>query len=412
MNYDLRPITPDELPAFLRADNAGFNNSPPGEEDIGMLRTIFDFKRSLAAFDGPQIVATAGNNSFHLTLPGHAIAPVAGVTWVSVLPTYRRHGILRAMMGKLLDDAVAHGEAASILYSSESLIYGRFGFGIATSGANLQIDTRHAQFAIAPPEDGRVIMLDADRAVRVLPAVYDRARRRIVGAIARSESWWKAVLSDPERYRGGAEWSSRFFLAYESPEGTVEGYVTYRVKRQWEQGMPAHTARISDLITLTPEARAALWRTCLSLDLVSTVETFMSPVDEPLRWMLADPRRLRVTNLLDALWLRILDVPAALSARRYATEDALVVDVTDAFRPEVAGRYRIEGSPHGAQCRPTTSEADLHLSIADLGAVYLGGVAFSTLAQAGRVQELAPGALSRADAMFACQPAPWATTDF
>jgi predicted acetyltransferase len=410
MEYQLRPIASDELPAFVAVDHAAFNGSPPGEEEIAAIRTVFNFERSLAAVDGSRLIATSGNIPFQLTLPGQVMVPSAGVTWVAVLPTYRRRGILRTMIGKLLDDAVAHGEPVAILHASESVIYGRFGFGLATSSMALEIDTRHAHFAMTPPDHGRVIALDPARAAEVLPPLYDQARRHIVGAISRSETWWHNWSHEPERHRG--EWSSRFVLAYEHDGRALEGFLTYHTKRPWEHGTPAHVIRINDLIALTPRAHAALWRACLSMDLVTTVQTSNSPVDEPVRWMLADPRRLRVTDLWDALWLRIVDVPGALSARHYAREDALVIAVDDPFRPDQTGRYVLEGGPAGARCRRTTQQADLYLSAADLGAVYLGGVRWSTLALAGRIEERTSGALQRADAMFAAERAPWSTTEF
>jgi predicted acetyltransferase len=166
------------------------------------------------------------------------------------------------------------------------------------------------------------------------------------------------------------------------------------------------------LVGLTPEAEAALWRYVLELDLAGTVKLTDRPVDDPIRWRLADPRRLRVTDIGDQLWVRLLDLPGALAARRYAVEDALVLEVTDALRPRNQGRFRLEGGPDGAACEPTTAEPDLALDIADAGAAYLGGARFASLARAERVAERTPGALLRADRMFAADPAPICTTHF
>ncbi len=165
-------------------------------------------------------------------------------------------------------------------------------------------------------------------------------------------------------------------------------------------------------MALTPGAAAGLWRYCLDLDLIGAVQLAGRPVDEPLRWLLADPRRLRTAKVTDGLWVRLLDLPAALAARRYAAPGAVVVEVTDRLRPANDGRFLLEGGPDGADCRPTGREPDLLCDVADLGAAYLGGVKLASLARAGRVLEQAPGALARADAMFATDPAPWCTTGF
>jgi predicted acetyltransferase len=199
---------------------------------------------------------------------------------------------------------------------------------------------------------------------------------------------------------------------YESEPGRVDGWVSYRVQERWPEGLPANLVKVRMLVGLTPEADAALWRYCLDLDLAGTVRLQDRPVDEPGRWRLADPRRLRTVHVGDHLWVRLLDLPAAMRARRYATDGQLVLEVTDALRPRNQGRFRLEGGPDGAACEPTTAEPDLALDIADLGAAYLGGARLAVLARAGRVVELAPGALLRADAMLASDPAPLCTTHF
>ena len=201
-------------------------------------------------------------------------------------------------------------------------------------------------------------------------------------------------------------------MTYTARSGQVDGAAYYRVQSRWEDGLPAGTLLLRELIAVTPEAHAALWRYCLNVDLVQTVRATVRPVDEPLRWLLAEPRRLRTTALYDDLWVRLVDIPAALAARRYATTGRLVLDVADPFCPENAGRYELEAGPDGAACRPTTAAADLALDVADLGAAYLGGVRFGTLAQAGRVAELETEALARADALFTSEPAPWCATPF
>jgi predicted acetyltransferase len=166
------------------------------------------------------------------------------------------------------------------------------------------------------------------------------------------------------------------------------------------------------LVGLTPEADAALWRYILDLDLAGSVQVDDRPVDDPIRWRLADPRRLRVNEVGDQLWIRLLDLPGAMEARRYAIDGELVLEVTDTLRPRNQGRFRLEGGPDGASCRPTSAEPDLALDVADLGAAYLGGASLATLARAERVTELTPGVLLHADRMLASDPVPVSTTHF
>jgi predicted acetyltransferase len=337
--------------------------------------------------------------------------PVGGLTAIAVLPTFRRRGILRAIIARHFDEVEARGEPVSALLASESTIYGRYGYGTATVSADLEIDTAHGAFLRPPAGTGRLRLLDQDELLEVVPAFYDRARRAQPGELSRNRLWWERYARDPEWSRDGA--SPHQDVVYESEPGQVDGWASYRVQQgRWPDGLPNHVAKVRQLLALTPEAGAALWRHCLDLDLASTVRLLTRPVDDPLSWYLRDHRRLRTVELADHLWIRLLDLPAAMEARRYAAEGRLVLEVTDALRPGNQGRWLLEGGPDGASCRRTREQPDLALDVAELGGAYLGGTSLATLGRAGRVHEQVPGALVRADAMLASDPPPWATTHF
>ncbi len=254
-------------------------------------------------------------------------------------------------------------------------------------------------------------LLDPDEAHKLLPDFHTRHRRGRPGEVSRKPSWWTLYERDPEYDREG--FTGHFDAVYEPSPGQIDGWASYRTQHRWSAGLPAYVAKVESLYALTAEADAALFRYCLDLDLVATVQFELRPTDEPLRWLLADPRRLRVTATGDFLWVRLLDLPAALTARRYATSDTLVIEVRDPVRPRNQGRFRLEAGPDGATCQPAASAPpDLALSVVELGSAYLGGTRFTTMARAGRVAELTPGALLRADAMFTSNPVPWCTTGF
>jgi predicted acetyltransferase len=202
-------------------------------------------------------------------------------------------------------------------------------------------------------------------------------------------------------------------VLWEDGDGRAQGYVTYRIHENWDDGLPGHTLSVEELVALNAEVRARLWQFCFDVDLVRVVSAGNVPVDEPLWWMLDDPRRLRVKGVHDLLWVRMLDVETALSARTYASDAVVVIEVVDRSCPEVAGRYRLVGGGGGAaECRRTADPPDLVLEAADLASAYLGAVRFATLARAGLVSEVVPGALSRADSLFATTPGPACCTRF
>ncbi len=409
MDYEIRPVTVEEYPKFARTVGAVFGETV-SDEEIGEWLKATDLTRTVAVFDQDDIVGTTDSIAFQFTVPGLQTLPAAGVTAVTVLPTHRRQGLLTTMMRYQLEDVRKRGEPLAILLASESIIYGRFGYGLATTQGTYQIDPRFAALSTHPEQHGRLRMIDKASAAQILPDVYDRYRLLQPGAVSRTGSWWERHLSDPPRHHHGA--GERYYVTYRNTSGEVTGYASYRIKENWEHGFPQNRLILTQLIATDPESRTALWRFCLGVDLVVMVEAENFPVEEPLRWMLKDPRRLRLVDSGDFLWVRLVDIAAGLAGRRYATEGQVVFEVEDAFCRENSGRYVLEGGPDGATCGRTNAAADITLRAADLGATYLGGVGFTTLARAGRVTEQTPGALRGADAMFACEPQAWCCTGF
>jgi predicted acetyltransferase len=409
MDIEIRPMTPADGDQFTNVIATAFGETFTGEEVADHDRW-FEYERSIGAFDGDRLVGTGGAYSMDLTLPGLTTIPIGGLTAIAVLPTYRRRGILRSMIAYHFEETEGRGELVSGLGASESVIYGRFGYGLATTFADYEIDPRRGQFLRPPATRGRLRLLEPEETAKIVPPLYDRYRRRQPGELSRPQAWWDVYARDPDWTRQGA--SRHYDVVYESEPGRVDGWVSYRVENRWPNGLAANVIKVRMLVGLTSEAEAALWRYVLDLDLAGTVQLHGRPVDDPIRWRLADPRRLRVTDLGDHLWVRLLDLPGALAARRYAVADALVLEVTDALRPRNQGRFRLEGGPDGAACGPATAAPDLVLDIADLGAAYLGGASLASLARAERVTEHTPGALLRADRMFAADPPPVCTTHF
>jgi predicted acetyltransferase len=400
MDIEIRPVDNDEFEAFGRATERAFGSHPVPEE-VEEWRRVFEPGRFFAAFDAGDIVGTGGQFTMTLTVPGGEV-PMAGVTAIGVAPTHRRRGLLTSLMRRLTEDSRERGEAVAALWASEASIYQRFGYGMATFAGWAEIERERTAFARPFQPRGAVRLLDRDAAFDVFPPLYERVRRTQPGTIARSRAWWEHVWADLESWRDGA--SALFFGLYETTDGP-EGYVVYRIKQDWSQGVPNNRVRVRELVATSSDALAALWRYCFDIDLVTKIECWPRPVDDPLLYLLAEPRRWNL-RLGDGLWVRLLDVPEALAARRYREPGWITFEVRDSFCPWNEGRLRLEGGPDGAECAATDDEPDLVVGASDLGAAYLGGASFATLARAGRVVELTEGALGRAGGLFGWDPQP------
>jgi predicted acetyltransferase len=399
---EIRPVPAAEQRAWYDAINVAFaEDVPNGQWELE--QKMFEPERALGVYDGDKVVGGGSAFSFRMTVPGGRKADVAGVTMVGVMPTHRRQGALRALMARQLADVRERGEPMAALWASEGNIYQRFGYGLAIVNGSLDIERDRAVFREPVAPSGRVELRDLASVRSDLQKVYDVYQARTPGFYERDEEWWDVVLSDAEFRRHGM---SKRYTAVLTRDGEPVGYALYRIKGDWQATGPANTLFVSEIIALDAAALQELWRYLFGVDLMHNVRSRLGPIDHPLFLMLAEPRRMQL-RATDGVWLRIVDVRKALEARAYAADDSVVLEVTDTFMPDVAGRWRLTTSGGNASAAPTSEAPDLQLDITDLGAVYMGGFGFASLVRAARTVECTPGAQARADAMFASTDAPW-----
>jgi predicted acetyltransferase len=422
----MRSVTREEFDAFRYVDDHAFHEGTRTPERTAISVRLFEPERSLAAFDpaaesfaggrpaeAGDIVGTAGAFSFQMTVPG-AMIPVAGVTFVAVLPTFRRRGVARALMTRQLSDIAARGqEAVAALWASEAPLYGRYGYGQATCIASFKVGRGEGALTVpADPSISLRLVSPAD-AVPDLAKVYDSVLATQPGFFARGDAWWDRRVSDIEAERGG--WGPlRCVLAADS--AGPRGYALYSARQGWDAAeyLPDSAISIRELIARDPLASAALWRDLLSRDLVTEITAANRPADDPLLYQLADPRRAR-PQISDGIWVRIVDVPRALRSRAYSCPVDVVLEVTDALLPANEGRWRLRatGDPRDdVTCSRTDDPADVALDVRELGAAYLGGTRLGALAAAGLVTERRDGTLALLSAAMSWDPSPWCPAIF
>ncbi|MBN0045109.1 GNAT family N-acetyltransferase [Streptomyces actuosus] len=409
-DIDVRPIAEDEFADWQRALNTGFLLEPTlPPEILEVRRRNLASGRLLGAFDRGRCVATFRSFPQEVTAVGGTPVAADAITSVTVTPTHRRRGLLTRMMGSDLTAARERGDVVASLIAAEYPIYGRFGFGPATTTNEWTIDVPRAGFGPrgpAMPEDGgRVDLVDAEDVRKLGPELHERLRRGQPGAVSRDELWWQ-VNTGAVRFHAD-RWREPCYGVYRSADGEVEGMVAYRCDDTWgDAKQPLNTATVLGLMTVTPAAERALWYYLCSIDWVVRVKSGWRSPDDVLPLLLPDPRAARLTTQADWLWLRLLDVARAMEARSYPSAGELVLEVADAAGL-AGGRYLLDVAPDGASCTPTSRSADLTLDVSDLARLWLGDESAERLAVLGRVREERAGAVRVADALLRTSRRPW-----
>jgi predicted acetyltransferase len=402
--FTLRAGTAADHDEIYRVLQLAFNDDPD-EAEKEDERLVYEPERALVTRAGDTIVGVAGAYTRDMAVPGGTVA-AGHVTMVSVDPAYTRRGILTRMMLRQLADIRALGEPIAVLWASEGRIYQRFGYGMASRRLAFEIE-REVRFREAPPTGGLRNAVPTD-VVAELSKVYDQVRGERVGWSSREGVWWEHLLNDiPKRRRGG----TALRAVLHEGDGGVDGYALWRVRGDWGTGGPAGEVMVREVVAATTEAYRSLWHYLISVDLTRTTSMWLGAVDEPLLYLVDEPRRLGA-RLGDGLWVRLVDVPGALAARRYAAPVDVVIEVDDPVLGENTGRWHLTGGPAGAQCIPADRDPDLRCEIGALGAAYLGDTSLATLAAAERVRELVPGTLAPAAAAFGWHRAPSAIEIF
>jgi predicted acetyltransferase len=398
LSIEVRTATAEEFPAVFTPIMHYFGRKP-GLEFAERFGPNIPPERIHAAFDDGTVVGSGGAFPFETSVPGGFVR-AAGVTLVGVLPTHRRRGILRSLMRAQLEDVHERGEPIAYLWASEDALYGRFGYGIASFSGDIELRRDRAAFYRDFERTGTVRLLGADDAVEPFSEIQRRAAARHPGMFVRTPEWWRSRrLADPEWAREGGGEQVRALLEL---DGRPAAYALYRLHFSAQRGMPSGFTNVIEAVGDSPEATREIWRFLLDIDWMDRVRATLLPLDHELFLLLREPRRLTF-NHRDGLWVRLVDLEEALNARSYKPGDPVVVEVADELCPWNAGVWEL--GPEDVS--RATGEAELRLDVSALGSAYLGGFTFGELARAGRIEELADGALDRADTLFRADRYPW-----
>ena len=395
---EVKACGPDELLPALTPVWHYFGATPTPESSMRIARFIAPGRAHAARMDG-EVVGGASAFSFELTVPG-ARLPSAGVAAVAALPTHRRRGILRSLMRAQLDDVHERGEPLAVLWASDERIYGRYGYGVASLAGEMNLPRVRASLRGPAEPVGQARLVSLEEARAAFPDIYERVAAETPGMYARSEDWWDLrVLADPPERRAGGGELVRVLVEI---GGRPEGYALYRIHQSFEHGFSIGHARVLEAMGTSADATREVWRVLLGVDWVDRITASLLPIDHALFFLLEEPRRMTL-RVGDGLWLRLVDVGAALGARSYRDGAQVVLDVQDDFCPWNAGRWKVDAANVGR----SDEEPDVHCDVSELGSVFLGGFTFAQLAAAGRARELRARGLARADALFRTDRAPW-----
>ena len=406
MTTSIVPLSPSDRQRLLNVDLAAFFFDP-NAYPVDVVTSHFDWARTFGATreGSDELAGIYSSYDMAVTAPGPLDAlnrvPMAGLTWVSVHPDHRRRGVLRQMITHHFALLHEQGVALSGLHAAEVGIYGRFGYGISSLELELGLD--RGAVLIAPSlEDaaGRVtsrfIAADSDVAAQVIHDLHLRCAEVTLGAVTRPERMARPLFVDLPLTRQGREpW--QVLLAH--VDGQPAGYAVFSREARWKDSRAKGIVAVRELAAMDPATLLALARRLVDFDLTASITISGRGANDPLVWWAGGPRALDVKSF-DSLWLRLIDVGAALTARGYSNACDVVLDVVDPTCPWNQRAWRLSVDGEGvATCQPTADEGDVRLPVEALGAAYLGSRSVSTLAHQGLVTELTPGSvqlLSRA----------------
>jgi predicted acetyltransferase len=412
----VNPILVEEAPAWGRAMATTFLSDPDGAQTarrVELLVRGWDSTRAWGVRDRGRWVATLRTEERAISVPGlgdgTADLRVDAVTNVTVSGTHRRRGLMRRMLGASLRAARERGDALSILIAAEWPIYGRFGYAPATLSADYVLRCWRPG-ATCSGDPTRVRQVQREEFGEIAPALYAAARRWRAGQIDRDARWWNRVLGR-DGYAPFEELPHNWFV--HEGDGGPDGLLGWKATGHFGLVPPLGAVEVWDLASASDMAYRNLWSYLSGIDGIDEVRLSNRPVDEPVRWLLGDARALVMTQRVDFLWLRLLNVPAALAARRYAVPGEVVLEVLDRAPDRfAAGRYRLRADGDEVECQSTDQDADVEISQQALASIYLGGFRLRELLLSGVARELTPGALAKLDLMFSSPLAPWNATWF
>jgi len=408
----VRPLRHGELELYHQINAASFGLILDPAQ-LESKRLLVDYDRWYLAEIAGEVCGGTGSFHTELTLPGGSTVPAAAANDAGVLATHRRRGVFSALMERQLRDLRDLGEVVALLHASEGSVYSRFGYGVATSVRQVNVQSRRVEFrSDCPDTSGRTRIVDRHAAIEACSAVHARACTQRAGGIARSADWWQLVLGDAESFMGGG--LGRLVVLHLDESGTANGYAIYHLVEDWSTGQAEHVLAIWELLGESIPIEVALWKLLLSHDLVTRVQGYIA-TDHLLWNVVEDPRQIHIDYEQDRLWLRLLDVEAALSSRSYAASEILggvgssklSFGVRDPLLSELAGSYTLEVDQGVGTCSRSAAPADLLLDISSLSACCLGGSSFRRLVRAGQIVEITAGAAALADQLFSIDPLPW-----
>ena len=413
MSVEIRVVGADEVEPWVKAMRLTYLmnvGGGPGPEAIELIRQTWAPGRHWGAFDDGRCVATLRTFATSLTVPGSASTNTVAtdsLTAVTVAATHRRQGILTRMLDQSLAEARERGDVVSILRAAEWPIYGRFGYAPASWAANFKVLSARNPSLSPPDHPIRLRQVDPAQLFTIGPSVHEQIRRQSHGQTTPMPGYWERELG----LRGIPPIGGREpnCIVAEDAAGHAVGYLTWIGKDGGDWFEEPVGIVVREFLSSNLDAYKAMWGYLLNMDLVKTIEINERPVDEPLPWLLSDGRVLKPVWIADDVWLRILDLPAALSARHYQCADRIVLEVIDRESGGwAAGRYTLDGGPDGAQCTATPkATVDLRLSQRALAALYLSGNSVWTQRAAGLIDEQTPGACDRLQSMLFQSREPW-----
>lgn len=364
VNVPLSKTLTPQLRSYAAGVRSGFLEPPHSDEgvqrwydktllDAARLRAVYDPERGFGLADEPIATFTSWSATINT---GTGLYPIDLISDVTVQASHRRQGLMRSLMTRDLRDAKDRGELFATLTAADALLYGRFGFGVATTERTLEVET-DSRFSMARPSNGTVVFAKPSEITELRKELFEQFHAESFFSIERPSYYWQADFefqqSKPRDDRA---------IVHLDGQGNPDGAAVFT--------NTTTEVTIHDLLSRDTGAELEMLQFLAQLEgPTKLIWKHCYDPRHPLPWALSDRRLVHTTQEADGVWARIVDVAGALEARSFEHDGEVAFEVVDPIDDQ-SGNYQLRVTGGVAEVKPATGSPKVQVQLAALASLY------------------------------------------